>query len=771
MIDNRMSLNAKNLTSTALPPDKDNPPQSIPLYSMDRRYKLVKELGNGSFGSVSLAKANYDFLNLYNNNLKIKNTLLDPQGMSHENVINKSKRLVAIKTMITKLPTLHDYTRVREIKFILAIPSSRYLIQMFEIFIDTSDFHLHIVMECMEQNLYQMMRHRKRRVFSIPSLKSILAQVLAGIKHIHSHNFFHRDIKPENILISPSAKYFDKFFLQQGNYQDNYVVKLADFGLSRHVNNKNPYTAYVSTRWYRSPEILLRSGYYSRPLDIWAFGCVAVEVTMFKPLFPGLSEMDQIWKIIEVLGTPHRTKESKITGYKPHGGSWEIAKDLAHSLNLQFPYLEGKSFESIICCSQLKNLIEVIKYCLRWNPNERATAEELCTLSFFKGTVADPYYISTFNTSSSTNYSTTTASTAAMENFNSLPSQNFTNQQVYSTASTKFNNKTSITNTEQAMIFAGIKPTLYHSRPLVFNSKNNTNNGKNSIILNSSNKDINTENNENVDLNYGKQIMSINNFKKKAMDIIKKPGKIAKHQQREISLQEFLQETDIVEDQIEEALNDDCEEDKIIETETDSTISATQDEIELSKEIENSLSLYQIPNNNNRINTHQVHQNLTEEPDSSLRQLASDIEALEEHDTDYFSQYYEKLLIQTNEISPDKANERIKNLSNCIQEDADIDDYIALPYVNNQNYIHFNNDGNNSGACINKQDTDPSLYPVNNLLNNMSIDDSFNSSMSMKMPCVIPRGFLSPQIDNSNNSQRQDCSISVHSPQYGNLTF
>ena len=89
--------------------------------------------------------------------------------------------------------------KVREVKFIMRMAPSAHLIQIFEIFIDNTNFQLHIVMEYMEQNLYQMMKHRKHKPFSYPSLKSILAQLLAGIKHIHSYNFFHRDIKPENI--------------------------------------------------------------------------------------------------------------------------------------------------------------------------------------------------------------------------------------------------------------------------------------------------------------------------------------------------------------------------------------------------------------------------------------------------------------------------------------------------------------------------------------------------------------------------------------------
>lgn len=387
---NQMESSIEDIQELEPPPDLDSPPSTIPLKSMHENYEILEELGNGSFGSVTLAK--YKINDCFSKDQDRKRmTMMDPKYNNRpENISNSRKQgLVAIKTMLTRLPTLHDYTRVREVKFILSMTANKHLIQVYEIFVDSEKYQLHIAMEYMEQNLYQMMRRRKKRVFSIPSLKSILAQVLAGLRHIHDQNFFHRDLKPENILITPSTRYFDSSWLEKGNYPDNYVVKLADFGLARHVENKNPYTAYVSTRWYRSPEILLRSGYYSKPLDIWAFGCVAMEVTVFKPLFPGSNEIDQIWKILEVLGTPHTLEESKNSNYIPHGGLWELSKAYAAKLNLKFPYVEGSSLEKLLCSSQLTDLLAVIKLCLKWDPNERASVEQLSSMPFFTNTVAD----------------------------------------------------------------------------------------------------------------------------------------------------------------------------------------------------------------------------------------------------------------------------------------------------------------------------------------------------------------------------------------------
>lgn len=106
---------------------------------------------------------------------------------------------------------------------------------------------------------------------------------------MHKHGFFHRDIKPENLLCMGPE-----------------LVKIADFGLAREIRSRPPYTDYVSTRWYRAPEVLLRSTNYNSPIDIWAVGCIMAELYTLQPLFPGRSEIDQIFRVTSVLGTPDK---------------------------------------------------------------------------------------------------------------------------------------------------------------------------------------------------------------------------------------------------------------------------------------------------------------------------------------------------------------------------------------------------------------------------------------------------------------------------------
>jgi serine/threonine protein kinase len=81
-------------------------------------------------------------------------------------------------------------------------------------------------------------------------------------------------MKPENIMI------------------DGDKVKLADFGLARKIRSRPPFTDYISTRWYRAPELLLHSTNYNSPIDIFALGLIMVELYILKPFFPGKSDVD-----------------------------------------------------------------------------------------------------------------------------------------------------------------------------------------------------------------------------------------------------------------------------------------------------------------------------------------------------------------------------------------------------------------------------------------------------------------------------------------------
>jgi len=73
--------------------------------------------------------------------------------------------------------------------------------------------------------------------------------------------------------------------------------------LAKDSSSPPPYTEYVSTRWYRAPEVLLRAKQYTSAIDIFAVGAMMAELYMKKPLFPGNSQADQLQRICQILGT------------------------------------------------------------------------------------------------------------------------------------------------------------------------------------------------------------------------------------------------------------------------------------------------------------------------------------------------------------------------------------------------------------------------------------------------------------------------------------
>ena len=128
-------------------------------------------------------------------------------------------------------------------------------------------------------------------------VKSYLYQITSAIRYCHSKRILHRDLKPQNLLIDKSG-----------------VIKLADFGLARAFGVPiKTLTHEVLTLWYRAPEILLGQKEYSTPVDIWSLGLIFFEMAHRKPLFAGDSEIDQIFKIFQMHGTPNEKTWPGIT--------------------------------------------------------------------------------------------------------------------------------------------------------------------------------------------------------------------------------------------------------------------------------------------------------------------------------------------------------------------------------------------------------------------------------------------------------------------------
>ncbi|BAM79339.1 cyclin dependent kinase, A-type [Cyanidioschyzon merolae strain 10D] len=151
------------------------------------------------------------------------------------------------------------------------------------------DAKLYLVFEHLDQDLKRYMDTLPPNTLMRPEqAKSFLYQLINGVAYLHARRILHRDLKPQNLLIDAAGR-----------------LKLADFGLARAFGIPVRHmTSEVITLWYRAPEILLGCRNYAAPVDMWSVGCIFAEMMCRKALFPGDSEIDQLFKIFRALGTP-----------------------------------------------------------------------------------------------------------------------------------------------------------------------------------------------------------------------------------------------------------------------------------------------------------------------------------------------------------------------------------------------------------------------------------------------------------------------------------
>ncbi|KAH3678211.1 hypothetical protein WICMUC_001640 [Wickerhamomyces mucosus] len=295
-------------------------------------YQRLEKVGEGTYGVV------YKALDVKHNN-----------------------RIVALKKI--RLESEDEgvpSTAIREISLLKELRNEN-TVRLYDI-IHSDSNKLYLVFEFLDLDL-------KKYMESIPAganlgsdmVRGFMKQLVKGISYCHAHRILHRDLKPQNLLID-----------KEGN------LKVADFGLARGFGVPlRAYTHEVVTLWYRAPEILLGGKQYSIGIDVWSIGCIFAEMVNRKPLFAGDSEIDQIFRIFRVLGTPTEEVWPDVTylpDFKPTFPKWN-RKDLQQAV----PNLDAAG-------------IDLLEQMLVYDPAGRISAKRALLHEYFNdGVPIQPY--------------------------------------------------------------------------------------------------------------------------------------------------------------------------------------------------------------------------------------------------------------------------------------------------------------------------------------------------------------------------------------------
>lgn len=287
-------------------------------------------------------------------------------GIVYKAICISTKEVVAIKRLKNKVSSWEEILSEREIKVLTKL-NHQNIVRLYEV-IQTSTKEVNMVFEYVGKNLYEYLTEEIKTsqlgILPDEKIRNIIYQILQGLYKIHDEGLMHRDIKPENILI-----------------KNDYIVKIADFGLAKEVFNyklntnpavsSNVNTEYVATRWYRAPEIILKSKTYSSAIDVFSLGCIFAELLNNQPLFPGRNEIDQLNKYCEILKSPSQSE-------------WQEGYLLANKIGYKFNQSYNKSNLHLVIPRANGLLLDLIEKMLSINPSNRLSVKECLTHPYFQ---------------------------------------------------------------------------------------------------------------------------------------------------------------------------------------------------------------------------------------------------------------------------------------------------------------------------------------------------------------------------------------------------
>ncbi len=323
-------------------------------FTIEEKYEFIKQIGLGSFSAVCSC---YD---------------------------RKDNRNVAIKKVTNAFDDLEDARHIlREIKMLSFFDHDN-IVTLLDVPKpdNKSNYNdVYVITDLMETDLHRVIYSRQE--LTDEHIQYFIYQILRGTLYFHSAKVIHRDLKPANILANKNCdlKICD-FGLDHGKLKDDdktvqnlidnpslpieYSNSVIYDDSKRELNDRN------ISRWYRAPEAILSPDSYDKPVDIWSIGCILAELLGRQPLFPADNNLDELQKIISVLGSPSEADLDFITDEKIKNFMQRLAKRTKQSFNLMFSNANPVA-------------LDLLGKMLTFNPKKRYTVEQCISHPYFEG--------------------------------------------------------------------------------------------------------------------------------------------------------------------------------------------------------------------------------------------------------------------------------------------------------------------------------------------------------------------------------------------------
>ena len=268
-------------------------------------------------------------------------------GVVYQAKLCNTGQLVAIKKVV-----LQESHHNRELQIMRKLDHCN-IIQLLYFFKD--EVYLNLVLDFVPETMHGLIRRHRRNKQTVPSLciKLYMYQLFRSLAYIHANGVCHRDITSQNILVNPETG----------------VLKLCDFGSAKVLVKGERNITHICSRYYRAPELMFGATDYTVDIDIWSAGCVFAELLLGEPIFRGDSQVDQLVKIIKVLGTP--TKE-QIRQMNSIYTAWD-----------NFPKIKPRQWNKVFRTPTPPEAIDLVSHLLEYTPSQRIHPLESCVHPFF----------------------------------------------------------------------------------------------------------------------------------------------------------------------------------------------------------------------------------------------------------------------------------------------------------------------------------------------------------------------------------------------------